>query len=86
MVYAFDSRIHDDLVKIHEDLVRINKQQRIANKQATISNALQVLNIQCMARDAILSADEIKQYYRVIINELFDNTNSLDDLMKETEE
>ena len=83
MVYAFDSRIHDDLVKVHEDLVRINKEQKIANKQATISNALRVLNTQCITRDAILSADEIKQYYRVIIDELFDNTNSLDELMEE---
>lgn len=59
----------------------MNKEQRIANKQATISNALWVLNTQCITRDAILSADEIKQYYRVIIDELFDN--SLDELMEE---
>lgn len=85
MVYAFDSRIHDDLIKVHKDLVEINKEQKIANRQATISNALQVLNIQCITRDAILSADEIKQYYRVIIDELFDNTKSLDEAMKETE-
>ena len=83
MVYAFDSRIHEDLVKIHEDLVRINKEQKIANREATISNALQVLNTQSITRDAILSADEIKQYYRVIIDELFVNTNSLDELMEE---
>lgn len=83
MVYSFDSRIHDDLVSIHEDLVNINKEQRIANRQATISNALQVLNIQSITRDAILSADEIKQYYKIIIDELFVNTNSLDELMEE---
>lgn len=82
MVYGFDSRIHDDLVKIHEDLVRINKEQKIANREATISNALQVLNTQSITRD-VLSADEIKQYYKVIIDELFVNTNSLDDLMEE---
>lgn len=83
MVYGFDSRIHDDLVKIHEDLVRINKEQKIANREATISNALQVLNTQSITRDAILSPDEIKQYYKVIIDELFVNTNSLDELMEE---
>ena len=85
MVYGFDSRIHDDLVRIHEDLVKINKEQRIANRQATINNALQVLDAQSNADDVILSDDEIKQYYKVIIDELFVNTNSLDDLMKETE-
>mgnify|MGYP007092384893 CR=1 FL=1 len=78
-----NSRIHDNLVKIHEDLVRINKEQKIVNREATISNALQVLNTQSITRDAILSADEIKQYYRVIIDELFVNTNSLDELMEE---
>lgn len=71
------------MVSIHEDLVNINKEQRIANRQATISNALQVLNIQSITRDAILSADEIKQYYKIIIDELFVNTNSLDELMEE---
>lgn len=83
MVYAFDSRIHDDLVRINQNLLEINKEQKIANRQATISNALRVLGTQSVTRDAILSADEIKQYYKVIIDELFVNTNSLDDLMKE---
>lgn len=83
MVYGFDSRIHDDLVKVHEILVEINKEQKIANREATISNALQVLNTQSITRDAILSPDEIKQYYKVIIDELFVNTNSLDELMEE---
>lgn len=77
-----NSSIHDDLVKVHKDLVKINKEQRIANKQATISNALQILDTQSNSNDAILSADEIKQYYRVIIDELFDNTNSLDELWR----
>lgn len=83
MVYSFDSRIHDDLVRIHEDLVKINKEQRIANRQATINNALQALDAQSNTDDAILSADEIKQYYKIIIDELFVNTNSLDELMEE---
>lgn len=83
MVYGFDSRIHDDLVRVHKDLLAINKEQKIANREATISNALQVLNTQSITRDAILSADEIKQYYKVIIDELFVNTNSLDELMEE---
>lgn len=78
-----DPFIYDELVKIHEDLVKINKEQRIANRQATINNALQVLNIQSITRESILSADEIKQYYKVIIDELFVNTNSLDELMEE---
>lgn len=78
-----DPFVHDDLVRIHEDLIKINKEQRIANRQATINNALQVLNTQSITRGAILSADEIKQYYKVIIDELFVNTNSLDDLMEE---
>lgn len=83
MVYGFDSRIHDDLVRVHEDLVKMNKEQKIANRQAIISNALQVLNTQSITRDAILSADDIKQYYKVIIDELFVNTNLLDELMEE---
>ena len=86
MVYGFDSRIHDDLVRIHEDLVKINKEQRIANRQATINNALQVLDAQSNADDAILSDDEIKQYYHVIVGELFADANLLDDFTKEMEE
>lgn len=80
-----DPFIHDDLVRIHEDLVRIDKEQRIANRQATINNALQVLDAQSNADDVILSDDEIKQYYHVIVGELFADADSLDDLMKETE-
>lgn len=81
-----DPFIYDDLVRIHEDLVRINKEQRIANRQAIINNALQVLDAQSNADDAILSDDEIKQYYHVIVGELFADANSLDDFMKEMEE
>lgn len=82
MIYGFDSRIHNDLVRIHEDLVKINKEQRIANRQAIMNNALQVLDAQSNADDVILSDDEIKQYYRVIVAELFADANSFDDLMK----
>ena len=82
MVYGFDSRIHDDLVRMHEDLVKINKEQRIANRQAIMNNALQVLDAQSNADDVFLSDDEIKQYYRVIVAELFADANSFDDLMK----
>ena len=81
-----DPFIYDDLVRIHADLVRINKEQRIANRQAIINNALQVLDAQSNADDAILSDDEIKQYYHVIVGELFADANSLDDFMKEMEE
>lgn len=83
MVYGFDSRIHDDLVRVHEDLVKINKEQKITNRQATINNALQVLDAQSNADDAILSDDEIKQYYRVIVGELLADANSLNELMEE---
>lgn len=71
--------------RIHEDLVRINEEQKVANKQAMINNALQLLDTQSNTNDAILSVDEIKQYYRVIIDELFDNTKPLNEVMKETE-
>lgn len=71
--------------RIHEDLVRINEEQKVANKQAMINNALQLLDTQSNTNDAILSVDEIKQYYRVIIDELFDNTKPLNEVIKETE-
>lgn len=70
---------------IHNDLVDIHKSQEIANKQAMINNALHFLDTQSNTNDAILSVDEIKQYYRVIKDELFDNTKPLEEIMKDTE-